>query len=570
MGIEAELRKALKARGFRPDDTVTTHRYYLGSLNAVGHTVSIRLDILDWEFVTRPPITLLDRPGALSRPLPHITEDGELCYLDDRLSVLDPYDPLGMVVSCLKKAEDLLSELICGKDRGDLVREFPAMWFPKDSALIDLPADFSGNAEALAIPGADGKTLLLIAKSAKDVRAFMAASSLNTEKASGPFRVHVHGINAPLVASGDMWPLKSAQNLCRWLCAFDGFAASVIEKDIIPAHQGDTTRIFVIRAPNGVVGGWFQIPKSLDRQEFRTRRTPILAAFRKGGETWPLQRFNCHRVDRSHIYARSLGDGMKTLEGRKILLVGCGAIGGFLAALLTKVGAGSGGRLALADPDILMAENIGRHLLGLPALLHNKADACREFLIHQMGDLEVTAFPGDVRKLQNTLAEYDVIIDATGEEALSLWLNQQRVDAKVEGKKFPPILHVWLHGAGSAAMGFLNVAPEAGCYKCLRPVHGGDWRHDPLLNAPADHGVVLQACGEGTHVLYPISASNHAATLGVEMVLDWARGAPKPLLRSRQIDRHVARASFDRHLEHHEDCPSCRALWSPPSPKALG
>lgn len=164
------------------------------------------------------------------------------------------------------------------------------------------------------------------------------------------------------------------------------------------------------------------------------------------------------------------------------------------------------------------------------------------------------------------MSGYDLIIDATGEEALSLWLSQRRIETIQTGKRFPPILHVWLHGAGSAAMGFLNLAPEAACYKCLRPVYGGKWRHDPLKEDEAENGLVLQACGDGTHVRYPVSASSHAASLGLEMALDWSKGTPKPLLRSLQIDRKVAHANFGRHPERHKDCPACKHLLSSPIP----
>ena len=50
-----------------------------------------------------------------------------------------------------------------------------------------------------------------------------------------------------------------------------------------------------------------------------------------------------------------------------------------------------------------------------------------------------------------------------------------------------------------------------------------------------------------------------------EMLAELCR-VPKPLLRSRQIDRAVARANFDSHPERHKDCPSCKHLLSSPIP----
>lgn len=52
---------------------------------------------------------------------------------------------------------------------------------------------------------------------------------------------------------------------------------------------------------------------------------------------------------------------MKNLAGKRILLSGCGAVGGFLAQQLAQIGAGApGGKLMLVDDDTLQGANLGR------------------------------------------------------------------------------------------------------------------------------------------------------------------------------------------------------------------
>ncbi len=518
--------------------------------------VPIKLEITGPEFVEPPRIVLLERTGPLAEPQPHICQDGTLCYLDSKLAVIDPLDPLGMLGGCLKKAAELATELVNGKPHGDLMREFPAMWFPDHFALVDLPAGFSGSGEIRTYSHSN-RPISAVATSAASLLALADACNHDGAAGSSGGRIQIFTIDRPLIAEGRLWPPETVQQLCSWLTRFAPAAVRAIEEDVVPSKAGDRHRAILLAAPNGVVGGMFEIPAILDRKEFRDRRKPIFREFKKPGAKWPLVRVGCLRADRKHLYSRSLGDTIPTLEDKKVLLVGCGTIGGFLAELLTKVGAGSGGRLMLVDPDIFMIENVGRHLLGLPAVLANKAEACRDHLKQQLGLIEVDATPYGVQRLRNTFGSYNLIIDATGEEPISLWLNQRRIEAMNAGKGFPPILHTWLHGAGSAAVGFLNVWPDGPCYKCLRPVHGGRWRYDPLKEGSDPQQVVLQACGDGTYVRYPVSASIQAAALALEMALDWNKGSPKPYLRSRQINREVARASFDRDPKRSDDCPAC-------------
>ena len=73
------------------------------------------------------------------------------------------------------------------------------------------------------------------------------------------------------------------------------------------------------------------------------------------------------RIDDRYLAQRNIPKS-KTLAGKKIALVGCGTIGGYLSDMLVKAGAGTcGGQLTLVDFDGLLPQNIGRHRLGLSA-----------------------------------------------------------------------------------------------------------------------------------------------------------------------------------------------------------
>ncbi|MFX9664827.1 ThiF family adenylyltransferase, partial [Acinetobacter baumannii] len=146
----------------------------------------------------------------------------------------------------------------------------------------------------------------------------------------------------------------------------------------------------------------------------------------------------------------------KTLAGKNIAVVGCGTIGGYLSDMLVKAGAGTcGGKLTLVDFDCLLPQNIGRHRLGFPDLLSNKAEAMAKELKRLTPGAEIRALPVDVRQAQ--LGELDLLIDATGEESLGHWLC---------GHYPPPtpMLSVWIEGPGTAVRALLRTKASNACY----------------------------------------------------------------------------------------------------------
>jgi tRNA A37 threonylcarbamoyladenosine dehydratase len=140
---------------------------------------------------------------------------------------------------------------------------------------------------------------------------------------------------------------------------------------------------------------------------------------------------------------------------------GCGTIGSFLALQLAQSGAGArSGRLVLFDDDNLMPSNLGRHLLGLPDLNRNKAEGCADHIRMHLPFLDIESRSVDVMTNFAALAEFDLVIDATGEEALSVALDHFAVSHRPD---FPPTLHTWIVGNGGAAQALLCDGPDHAC-----------------------------------------------------------------------------------------------------------
>ena len=214
--------------------------------------------------------------------------------------------------------------------------------------------------------------------------------------------------------------------------------------------------------------------------------------------------------------------------------------------MLVKAGAGTcGGKLTLVDFDCLLPQNIGRHRLGFPDLLSNKAEAMAKELRRLTPGAEIRALPVDVRQPQ--LGELDLLIDATGEESLGHWLC---------GHYPPPtpMLSVWIEGPGTAVRALLRANPPGACYRCLwHSNRRGELRStvDSLPTILAGHGC------EGLYVPFPASVSVHAASLGAEMALDWVNDVYSPALRTRLIDHTHQLATPDCDPLRDRECPVC-------------
>lgn len=208
-----------------------------------------------------------------------------------------------------------------------------------------------------------------------------------------------------------------------------------------------------------------------------------------------------------------------------------------------------------------MPGNLGRHILGLRYLMQNKAAACKEYLGQPLGPALVDVWTEDVRNLRKDMWRYDLIIEATGDEAISEWLNVWRL-SQLPSSKFPPILHSWIEGPGAAGVAFLNAWPETGCYRCLKTPDGTP-RFQVLSKAAPNAGVVVASCAEASYVRYPVSASTQAAALALQAIIDWLREGTRRPFRHNQIDSEFARASGTHNVAHQKGCRACSNQSTP-------
>jgi hypothetical protein len=556
-----DVHRRLRARGFELKGTLKSAAAYEGPLNFRGGRVPVRVDIVDWDFITPPEIRLLERPDALKGYRPHLGRGSLVCYLDRESVYMDPFDPAGVIERCLDEAAATIEDIAGGKHRLDLHDEFLAhwreaaavplmLWGESGSAkrmLACLPVDFKHYSGTFVVTDDAAKTTQILRNTGAAVSTAEkdAVVEFTTEK-------------APAI-DPDTWPPKRLAEILTWLHAWDpaleyAFRGKLESRWAIQRNHF----IALFRTPSGHFGLDFHVGYADAReQKYYAKRPPERRQYILVKKNPTVSRFEVSDLSPRYLHARNM-PARATLFGKRIALIGAGTIGGYLGTYLARLGAGyEGGALRVYDSQALGPENIGRHVLSLRQLYQNKAQALADFIGGEFPYLRILAHPIDARK-SSELLEADVVIDATGSTAFSSWLNRQHIALLQNEAKAPPIIYAWVEGPGDAARSLLVDSLKYMCFDCLllrHPDRSPDDRFPISTRDPAEGRERPGGCS--TYMPFAVSASATAAALAADTVRDWARGDPHPRLRAKRLDIQRTLGREDASPKPLTTCPAC-------------
>jgi molybdopterin/thiamine biosynthesis adenylyltransferase len=303
----------------------------------------------------------------------------------------------------------------------------------------------------------------------------------------------------------------------------------------------------------------------------------------KRGETqdaWLLATVDLDNADGSlaRVVPLSRGDrylrqpGMSKLADRHVLLVGAGALGSQIAAMLARAGVGA---LDIIDPDMLEAGNVVRHELTLREAGFPKAEALgahvaalNPHLKTRVSHLRIGSIAGGLAMADQTQKLHDewaqqiagahLIVNATAAAAPGRWL------AALADALRTPALHVAVSAGGWGARIHLQRPGISGCPECLArhqdddsgvvPGWSEDRKGDPIVG---------RGCSQPTFASpgFELTESASAATRTAVQVLLDGHGYPPTdydvaTLTLRDADSARLSAEYT-HLPRHPDCGCC-------------
>jgi molybdopterin/thiamine biosynthesis adenylyltransferase len=530
-----EVTQFLEAEGFRHNVNPVTKRHSFTGLLTVGDT-GYSLELRYSEGIYNFPEAYLTEWGSNpelreSLRLRNINSGGKVCYVDESQTWWDPHQAVGMTIAALN---DIIAVIDRNHRGGWQSKEF----------LRDFDGYWQGRGELYRVADAQGGGAYLGVQHSE--KHWLAPEGqiphwLLTGNITGlwvPLQLKL--LPPPPV---HCWPPKTVREFAQWV-GLDTLI-EVLQRSSQNGGKGSKRGKKRPREIPGAVSlllSWadgaghseprigIQFPLNrLVMKEMRQGNFKLAAKILSGLED-RIERYSILSATPAYIHNRNLPEGYRTLKDYRVVLVGAGTIGGFLAAQLCSMGAGYGprGALHIVDPDRLKPENIARHVLGMPDIGKSKAIALADHLRAQYPYLKIESHDCSVWEWPEVFKGKTLVINATGVISVGLGLEDMRSGEPAA----TPILHSWIEGHGLASTAFFSSGKSRdACFRCLVAYRPEGYRlRCTIAKYETDIEPVFQGCHQ-SFFPYLVTASNAAAGQVMTMIVDWLNAQLKSTLQ---------------------------------------
>jgi molybdopterin/thiamine biosynthesis adenylyltransferase len=545
------INSALVTRGFKQVQG-PGFACYEGELQVGNDRVGARIWFRDKHLQAMPELQLLARPEWLPPLCAHLTPEPflTLCYPGYSTANLDPYFADAQSLWVLEAAEKQLQELrTSGGAMDDVLGEFKSYWLGK-TMLLDVPDEFDEHTYYCDVPEARGGGYLVTTRGNQEMYTRMGLANPSTWSKTNIYFAKLAAI--PPVEANKPWPPKTLADIREWITKSPAALAEL--KKMIGLMFDRTSRIGIIvyRTEGNT---WFGFKVELPAQyfnpkTFHKKQSYVSLALGARADKAEIVRYDVSRIDAEYVVTRNLPEGVGSLQGKNILLVGAGTIGGHLGDAAVRLGAGSGGgKLTIVDKDDLSAGNVGRHRLPMSDVGRSKAHALADEMRRVLPSVNVEGLKADVIEMGN-LKGYDLVIDATGYEPLSLALNMRFLAGEIK-----LMVYCWIVGNGAAVQTFVTERKAKGqaCRRCLTAT---DDKTSLIPQAPEKVKIAMGRGCDAPYIPYSLTPSLAAAALGAAAVMDAIKGDTSPNLRTQRFDEEI-REIKTKNVVKMTKCPAC-------------
>lgn len=457
---------------------------------------SLRLAIAGWEFYPPMPSALgrclrifVDNRFPFSVPkiavfpeppflkYPHIEQDGYLC-IDEKAIVIDEKNIERIVDNIIGDALNLVEDCFSGANQSDFQDEILSYWdraagsqAKKIFSLIDLRVGH----DAAMVKIWRGERYHLVSCTEEEAKRWL--ENRNGKSFKGAFHDALLIWSDTILKTPAEYPRisKDIHEFIRQNCSevalkmFEAMTVTLPEKmNVIVGFQTkDGPALIGLNVHKPAIQTHGKITKlETFNKGFRLGKIPPkISATRYLGNA-SAEKLKVQRVDPLWVLNRDADSRAPTLLGKKVTLVGCGAIGSVVARLLAQAGVG---HLNLVDPDRLKWENTGRHALGADSIGENeqlKTNLLAKSLSADFPHLVVNSYGKEWEIISaerpDVFSGSDLIVTTTGEWSADNAMNQYALNQD----NLPPVVYGWAEAFACAghAVAIIN---GSGCLDCV-------------------------------------------------------------------------------------------------------
>lgn len=465
--------------------------YYVKEFLTSWGSFEVALSIAKDPHTELPSAYILTIPSACEgRLIPHISQEQGLCYVEQMEADWDPNNLSLLYNDVDRQIQITLDNAVSAADSGDpsteeIEGELGAYWQAKYSLFtLEKPK----NNQALVTKVLEKKigNGHLVREYATlyqhDTQTSKPQTETDQSRRWSMMRGFVPDHNTPTVTThyvlvrptvlaGVKWPPNNLKTLLDWLGRVDINARDRVVNFLYRANVTQHVVILEVQHQGKIA---FYVEIGIPADGARRKRRPNqkktsmknkLAILKGYFASSKFTRLWVIGADRDTILSRNSTRSQEaTLYNKRVALIGCGTVGGYLAPLLLRAGAGTDQYLHLYDDDLYIPHNFARHPLPGHDFGRYKATALADRLIESTHvETLVKAFRTQFEVTRCNLSKYDIVIDATGRPPLSKRL--ARVLRTMNPDTRPVLVHAFNDGNGRAAKVFID--DGSSCYGCL-------------------------------------------------------------------------------------------------------
>lgn len=420
-----------------------------GNITIADKTVQLCVGVRE-NFPRSLPVIFLRPPNAFGL-IPHLDDDGYICYIQTEGLLLNTADPVGILYDAIERAIAVVQSGINGRNHRDFMDELPLYW-ERDS-METLPGFFSvDDVLRKVFVYSDNKGNQFVTDSIEIVQAYFNGrkQGMNALNRRGALYIPLNeGVFVMPPHPQRRWTSAIIQQLIQANLSWENrqrFAR------LIRKRKFKEFMVLGLPRPSGgrTLAGldFAHVHRGSSSRDDKVPDSPHEIAI--------------HRYDSGYLLPR--GGGQPDLGNFKAILVGCGSVGGYIAVGLVQSGIR---HLTLVDADRLTRENTFRHVLGMSAEGQHKVTALQHELELKYPYLSLTTHQTSIEEairsdLVNPSA-FDLVIIAIGDPTAELYLNQ------LLHKEYQRSMAVftWVEPYSIGGHALLTRLGQPGCLQCL-------------------------------------------------------------------------------------------------------